>query len=278
MYEDSIQKLNNLLGELDSFQKEHEQSLLRNNSLNKSICASVTPSSTATSTTIASCNNSFNTTNTTANTNINYNSFNSSNKDKDTDSNYDKISIGSSNVGSMGYSIQSNASSDCKFNLASLDVTKYIHENNSSSGFDSNDSEIIHIQENSFNDSELYVKENAEIVVLRRKESTDVNSDGISGGGVSQPVAEKILSSFKCDFNSNNSSKINYQNVNGSRDGSEEITNYDDPHLQNQYVEVTPTTSMNNYDNNKIDDRVRSKPVISPRPASLSGLFFFFNF
>lgn len=229
IYEDSIQELNNLIGELDSFQKEHELSLLQKNGN-------------------ASLNNGT----------------------LEADCNYDRISIGSSNIGSLGYSIPSNTSSECKFNYSTVDVQRYFNE--SSSGFDSTDStnnEIIHIHEN---DSELYVKENTEIVVLRRKDSTnDLNKiidvgtaiTAIGSGNQQQQTQQQRFSSFKSDLST--TARLSDSSMNNSTlrieqtDGGTQMSAL---HLNDFKM--------------SLEERLRSKPIISPRPASLSGLFHFF--
>lgn len=208
IYEDSIQELNNLIGELDSFQKEHElktQNYSQTNNIN----------------------------------------------DKDFDA-YDKISVASSNIGSIGYSIQSNNSNDSKFTYNEADPTKYYNEN--SSGFESNESEIIHC-DNGLNDTELYLKENSEIVVLRRKGSTSDLNSMVDGNVLIEP--QQRLSSFKSD-GSKDELKLSHSNL---RQGG------------GSNIPICDTeSSLTNY---KIsaDERLRAKPTVTPRPASLSGLF-----
>lgn len=205
IYEDSIQELNNLIGELDSFQKEHE---LKSHSQKNHII------------------------------------------DKDFDA-FDKISVASSNIGSIGYSIQSNNSNDSKFTFNETDPTKYYNEN--SSGFESNESEIIHC-DNSFNDTESYLKENSEIVVLRRKGSTtDLN--GIADANLLTEPQQR-LSSFKSD-GSREELKLSHSNL--RQDGGS-ISN----------IAICDTENECKI---SVDERLRAKPTVTPRPASLSGLF-----
>lgn len=204
IYEDSIQELNNLIGELDSFQKEHE--LKSHSHTNHGI-------------------------------------------DKDFDA-FDKISMASSNIGSIGYSIQSNNSNDSKFTFNETDQTKYYNEN--SSGFESNASEIIHC-DNNFNDAESYLKENSEIVVLRRKGSTTDLNGMADGSLLTEP--QQRLSSFKSD---GSKEELKLSNSNLRHNGS--ISNIAICDTENEFK-------------SSVDERLRAKPTVTPRPASLSGLF-----
>lgn len=215
IYEDSIQELNNLIGELDSFQKEHELKNQNHNQTNHII-------------------------------------------DKDFDG-FDKISVASSNIGSIGYSIQSNNSNDSKFTFNETDPTKYYNEN--SSGFESNASEIIHC-DNNFNETESYLKENSEIVVLRRKGSTtDLNglADAMS---LTEP--QQRLSSFKSG-GSKEELKLSQSNLHRHDGHGGSISNIAICDTDNEFKVSS-------------DERLRAKPTVTPRPASLSGLFFIFFF
>lgn len=207
IYEDSIQELNNLIGELDSFQKEHELKSQNHSQTNHVI-------------------------------------------DKDFDA-FDKISMASSNIGSIGYSIQSNNSNDSKFTFNETDQTKYYNEN--SSGFESNNSEIIHC-DNNFNDTESYLKENSEIVVLRRKGSTTDLNGMADANLLTEP--QQRLSSFKSD-------------------GSREELKLSNPNLRQDAGSISNIAICDTEIEfkNCVDERLRSKPTVTPRPASLSGLF-----
>lgn len=211
IYEDSIQELNNLIGELDSFQKEHE---------------------------LKSQNHSH-----------------TNHIDKDFDA-FDKISMASSNIGSIGYSIQSNNSNDSKFTFNETDQTKYYNEN--SSGFESNASEIIHC-DNNFNDTESYLKENSEIVVLRRKGSTTDLNGMVDANLPAEP--QQRFSSFKSD-GSRDELKLSQTNL---RQDGESISNIAICDTDNEFKM-------------SVDERLRAKPTVTPRPASLSGLFYFYFF
>lgn len=236
-YEDSIQELNNLIGELDSFQKEHELSLQLNGVSNN-------------------IGNAHNHQTPSHQLGQNYQ------LGKDTDSNYDRVSIGSSNIGSLGYSIPSNTSSECKFNYSTADVQRYFNEN-SSSGFDSNESsstttaEIMMQEPQNLNDSELYVKENTEIVVLRRKDSAnDLNKIiDVPSANEQQPPAQQRFSSFKSDVIAMGTAIVSVK-----RDDSV------------SYKSDVVDAAMLDFKMG-LDERLRHKPIISPRPASLSGLF-----
>ncbi|KAJ6643227.1 Protein MTSS 1 [Pseudolycoriella hygida] len=205
IYEDSIQELNNLIGELDSFQKEHELKSQNQSHTNHIL-------------------------------------------DKDFDA-FDKISMASSNIGSIGYSIQSNNSNESKLTFNEMDQMKYYNEN--SSGFESNESEIIHC-DNNFNDTETYLKENSEIVVLRRKGSTTDLNGLVDANALGEP--QQRLSSFKSD-------------------GSRDELKLSQSNLRQDGISISNLASCDTEKEFKIclDERLRAKPTVTPRPASLSG-------
>lgn len=280
MYEVSIQELNILIGELDSFQKEHELKQSSATAATSSIIAAV-------------C---------------------------DYESNYDidKLSIDSSNMGSsFGYSIHSNCSDSESqllplppppptvlnhFNYSDTEINRYMLQNNSensisAANIDSN-SAIIHLQDSNLNQTELYVKENAEIVVLRRKDSCASNTDKTDGyatddylfGSQHQPhllAQQQRFSSFKS----------NDCNVRPSSPSTSSFTKNNSPYAREDYkiarlnmknMEMTslslPPVSTggvhesesihNNFKSNS-NERLSNKPLVSPRPTSLSGLLFF---
>lgn len=302
MYEDSIQELNILIGELDSFQKEHEQKQASKCTNSSSIIVA------------AVC---------------------------DYESNYDidKLSIDSSNMGSSyGYSIHSNCSdSDHQpsiqhtsqplppppavvnhFNYSDTEINRYMHEKSENSiSISNNDSnsEIIHLQDSSLNQTELYVKENAEIVVLRRKDSivTAANSfDKIDGndylyGGQHQQNQPELLqqrfSSFKSNdcnalpssislppppISSSSSSSIQLSNNNHYTRDDYKIVRLNMKNMEKTSLSLPPIvtvsvhdTELNSHNCLKTNSNERlfnNKPLVSPRPTSLAGLLFCFIF
>lgn len=107
------------------------------------------------------------------------------------------------------------------------------------------------------NDSELYVKENTEIVVLRRKDSAnDLNKIiDVPSSNEQQPPAQQRFSSFKSDVIAMGTAIVSVK-----RDDSV------------SYKSDVVDAAMMDFKMG-LDERLRHKPIISPRPASLSGLF-----
>lgn len=266
MYEDSIQELNNLIGELDSFQREHEMKMKRKESSNKVEAAQSSPM-------IANGLSDF--------TSMTQ----SAPAGKDMHTNFDQVSICSGDPNPMLSSTQSVNSNDLTFS----DVSS-MHNLSHQSGTDLNGSmngsivyggerpnrNVVHdiqlIQEG-MHVPDSYLKEHTEIVVLRRKDSvTDLNSptsdNGRSNGhgdGSGKKPLERV-SSFRCtsfarpdrdslSIGASRSAPSNGSNANESVIGHR---NHVTAHVDGQHSDET---------------EMRSKPQITPRPASLSGLF-----
>lgn len=280
LYEDSIQELNILIGELDSFQKEHELKQSSATAATSSIIAAV-------------C---------------------------DYESNYDidKLSIDSSNMGSsFGYSIHSNCSDSetqlplpppppavlNHFNYSDTEINRYMLQNNSqnsisATNIDSN-SEIIHLQDSNLNQTELYVKENAEIVVLRRKDSCASNTDKKDSyttdandypyGNQHQPhlLLQQRFSSFKSNDCSvrpmSPSTSSSFTNNSPYAREDYKIARLNMKNMEMTSLSLPPVSIGGAHDNESIDnnfksnsnERLSNKPLVSPRPTSLSGLLFF---
>ncbi|XP_055611094.1 probable serine/threonine-protein kinase DDB_G0282963 isoform X3 [Uranotaenia lowii] len=284
---ETIEELNNLIGELDLFQKEHEfrleesyqdQNVLLENSINSS-------------------------------TNIANGNFSSNNSDSAGSERQDKISISSSmNIDGLNLSLNSNSvnsehpfeysdSSTTKLNmndhLMNTDSIDYSH-----AGFENpsfmhlNDSEIIVVRPNNFGnvDMENYSKNMSEVVVLRCKDGAKVDSNKIeetinsenqqrlSSFKLNSRCASPALSTFASrsptpSFSMPHSSATTptmpspqHSNAFGGNNNNHMISHH---HLQHPLNgnEKCSLISMPS------DERInRIKPAITPRPASLSGV------
>lgn len=312
MYEDSIQELNNLIGELDSFQREHEQKMKqkkREQVQNESMPQTKTHDAH----------------NTTANTTLTTSSIGDM---SDIYNNFDKLSISSSDPNPMMCSTATDSCDmafgdgakglhdiiDCqattmslKLNLSTTEYPLIMH-NSSNSILTSNASSIatnnsngsggvqkIELITDCNNVSDDYVKEHTEIVVLRRKDSQNevtTMNDEISAQNYIDTCdgAKNVerISSFRCS----SFSKINDGKSTLRRGQS--ITSAESlsmAHRSNANDHFNGMTMAAHKDQDVVDNAdhksattqmIRQKPVITPRPASLSGLFqmnyFFFLF
>lgn len=260
MYEDSIQELNNLIGELDEFQREHEMKMkqkergrddepIRSNPLLSNgltdFCA-MTRSAPA--------------------------------DNRDFYSNFDKLSICSGDPNPILSSTQSVNSSDLTFSdigsACNVSHQSNTELNGSSNGNinhsgghcgdgsnQSNSVQSIQLIQDGHHVPDSYLKEHTEIVVLRRKDSlTDLSSlNGDSRPNGHKKDLERV-SSFRCtSFSKPERDSLTFS----SRANKSPLTNGSDGN----------ETVINRNDDRGDETLVRSKPHISPRPASLSGLF-----
>lgn len=263
-------ELNNLIGELDLFQKEHEQ-LSRNTTTNNSETPTIA-SSTGSGSVSGSGSGS---------TTLN---------ETDSDLN-DKLSL-------QGYNY-STTSSDSRFNGSDdLDM-----------GFEN--PSFTHMNGGA-------MKINSEIVVLRCKDNNSIEtslngslSSLTSPNGIgSKNESLQRFSSFRTTttlmgMNNSDQNQYNHQQVvvginNGVHidDGGGVMENGDScsdalehPPVDDDDVEesyILSKVNLRNVENSGVrkicNDKLKTitsgrlKPVVSPRPASLSGLFFYFNF
>lgn len=207
IHQDSIEELNNLIGELDSFQREHENYLRENPS--------------------------------------------------ELDDFNEKLS-------GLSYS---TTSSDSRFNYSDVEITRYTREKSDTSdvtdsgvgnpSIKSNDSDSQVILRNDFFpfETEKYLRQNSEIVVLRCKEP---DSPSLTN---ELEESQQRFSSFKND-----------ERINCSRSSSGGKDEYVLSKVNLKKIELAGNGKCS------MDERLRFKPVVSPRPASLSGLFFNFFF
>lgn len=215
IHQDSIEELNNLIGELDSFQREHENYLREN------------PSE------LDDLNSDLN----------------------------EKLS---------GLSYSTTSSDSRCFNYSDVEITRYTREKSDTSdiadsgvgnpSIKSNDSDSQVILRNEYfpYETEKYLRQNSEIVVLRCKEP-----DSPSLTNELEESQQQRFSSFKNDERINCSSS--------SSGGKDEYV------LSKVNLKKIELAGNEKY---SMDERLRLKPVVSPRPASLSGLCFkhFFYF
>lgn len=298
MYEDSIQELNNLIGELDSFQREHEQKMKekkRDQNESKSPTKTHDPH------------------NVTANTTLTTSSIGDM---SDIYNNFDKLSISSSDPNPLMCSTVTESSEmafggdgakglhdiiDCqattmslKLNLSTTEYPLIMH-NSSNSMLTSNASSLgeqtssgsggvqkIELITDCNNVSDDYVKEHTEIVVLRRKDNqNEIMSDENTGQSYIDATdgAKNVerISSFRC------SSFSKISDGKGTLRRGQSITAADSlsmAHRSNANDINGMTTAHTNHDvvdnadhKSATAQMIRQKPVITPRPASLSGLF-----
>lgn len=327
MYEDSIQELNNLIGELDSFQREHEQKLKQKQLEKQHQKQTQKPTARM---------NGHDMHNTTGDTTMTASSIGDM---SDIYNNFDKLSISSNDPNPLMCSTTTQSSdmtfgsdavdglndlTDCqattrslKLNFAttehplvmhssshSVNGLNGTHTNTSMSGSNaSNGSSVVRSIElipDSYNVSDDYVKEHTEIVVLRRKDSQNdlsglpertsnqstprdnVDANGSNGG------VERI-SSFRCSSFAKNESP-NHNDGTSTLKRGQSISSADSIAMSNRYKNheyTNGTPVMMHYDQDVVDhadndsetgQMIRPKPIITPRPASLSGLFLFILF
>lgn len=303
MYEDSIQELNNLIGELDSFQREHEQKMKDKQRDQKRKPAKPL---------------SHDVHNTTADTTLTASSIGDT---SDIYCNFDKLSISSNDPNPLMCSTTTHSSEmtfgsdatdglndviDCqattmslKLNLSttehplimhtssnSINTTNGISMTSTNSSNGSTTVRQIELIPNGYNVSDDYVKEHTEIVVLRRKDSqSDLMGDQEAGQNYAQTAINgggkdvERISSFRCSsFSKMGDNKSTLKR-------GQSITSADSIAMANQSYandHINGKTVMTYNDHDVVDsaDResatmqmIRQKPVITPRPASLSGWF-----
>lgn len=278
MYEDSIQELNDLIGELDSFQREHELKMKQKEREKQH-------SKTNGKLTDKKMSTSMN------------------DDTSDIYNNFDKLSISSGEPNPLLCSTQTH-SSDITFGSDAADLTASLKLNlsttehplvmqssfNKSNGTNGTNGsngtttvKNIQLIPDSYNVSDEYVKENTEFVVLRRKGSqSDLSCTTqepiIQNGSISNGKDVERISSFRCSsFSNGKESTLKREPA---------ITSMD--HSNNGHDYTNGTSVMMQYNENSIDQTdgidndsmqmIRHKPIVTPRPASLSGLFFIFFF
>lgn len=317
MYQDSIQELNNLIGELDSFQREHELKMRQKQHEKQQQKQSNL------------FTNGHDVHNTTADTTMASSSIGDI---SDIYNNFDKLSISSNEPNPLMCSTTTHSSemtfgsdaadglndlTDCqattmslKLNLSTTEHPLIMHNSSNSvngmngtsasSSTASNSSTVVRNIElipESYNVSDNYVKEHTEIVVLRRKESQsdltyaqESNSSPHSQNLLNSqnvPVTGKEverISSFRCSsFTKTDQTHPNDDILTLKRTDS--MQSADSLPAANRYKAIDHSNGSHmrlQYDQDVIDhahnDRettqmIRQKPIITPRPASLSGLF-----
>lgn len=303
MYEDSIQELNNLIGELDSFQREHEQKMKQKQRENHHQKQS------------KPLLNGHDVHNTSGDTTLTASSIGDM---SDIYNNFDKLSIGSSDPNPLMCSTTSeltfgsdgiNDLTDChattmslKLNLSTTEHPLIMHSSTNSlpgiattvnctssmnSTISSNGSTVarnIELIPESYNVSDDYVKEHTEIVVLRRKDSlNDLSFNGSSSVPERNPSVNgsvngngkdvERISSFRCSsFAKNEQSSPDGKSTlkRGQSINSGDSMRYNHDYTTNGMDQDVVDHSDNDHSNSQM---IRQKPIITPRPASLSGLF-----
>lgn len=275
MYDVSIQELNNLIGELDSFQREHEMKMRQQNG---TAVATAAPSTVLPTIELS-----------------------------DIYSNLDRLSICSNEPNPMMCSTQSVHSSELTFNSDNVDgpsvknlscggshhsdqsIKSDISNVSHGSGTGGGGNGIAHTIElipDSYNVSDNYVKEHTEIVVLRRKDSlSELNSPAseksvsIGSNGTGKEPLERI-SSFRCSSFSkpdrNSSSSFGRTNGTPLNRQQSNVVNGDSVMFASSECSTprnAPAPTSDTFNGQHMDDaHIRTKPLVTPRPASLSGL------
>lgn len=280
MYEDSIQELNDLIGELDSFQREHELKMKQKEREKHHFKV--------------------------ANSKLTDKTMSTSMNDDTSDiyNNFDKLSISSGEPNPLLCSTQTN-SSDITFGSDAADLTASLKLNLSTtehplvmqSNFTTisngtnetngtNTVKMIQLIPDSYNVSDEYVKENTEFVILRRKGSqNDLNCTTqepiLQNGSISNGSKDiERISSFRCSsFSNGKESTLKREPSITSMDRSNNGHEYINGTSMIIQYDIQSIDQMDNIDNNNDTmQMIRNKPIVTPRPASLSGLFsFFFN-
>lgn len=334
-YEDSIQELNNLIGELDSFQREHEMKMKQKQREKQQQQQQQQQSKL-----LANGHDAHNTTGDTTMTASSIGDM------SDIYNSLDKLSISSCDPNPLMCSTITHSSemtygsdigdglndlTDCqattmslKLNLSTTEhplVMQHRHNHhNSSNSLNAMTASIsnqsisngstsvirnIELIPDSYNVSDDYVKEHTEIVVLRRKNSqTDLNGEQHEtnanpmqnhiNGNATMNVNENSsgkdverISSFRCSSFSKTDSNDGTSTLKRGQSMSSADTSK--RYNGNEYASGMPVmmmmTTPTQYDQDVVDhpdstnsgaQMTRHKPVITPRPASLSGLFFYY--
>lgn len=268
-------ELDNLIGELDLFQKEHEA---KEREKRKRINDhhSPTQSQTIHNESIISTSTAIT------------HAFSDANKN-------DKDSLSAS----LNYSITSNASMGTNTTLSDVpkyncsDSEKYWNDNNNDlsadTGFENpsfvhlNDTNIVVIRDNDFPD-DYYARNAAEIVVLRCKDTSKLNgsnNNSITDLSMIDSMTEQKqrLSSFRAE---NNNVSFTLSNSPSHYYINTSINNNSIPGLaktiqksfaSSMYGQVDEPLNSNSVNvNNNVNVVSSNKPAITPRPASLSGI------
>jgi hypothetical protein len=267
-------ELDNLIGELDLFQKEHEakereRQAKQTNGHGDYLTHSQTNHNDSIISTSTTITHAF----------------------SDPDKNPDKVSLSAS----LNFSITSNASMMTNTTLSDLpkfncsDNERYWNDNNNDlsadTGFENpsfvhlNDTNIVVMRDNDFPD-EYYAKNSAEIVVLRCKDTSKLNGNGSNNNSITDlnaidAIAEQKqrLSSFRAEHNNNsfssNGSSPSHYYINTS------INNNSIPGLLKSVQNSFASSMYGQVDepsvnvNNNVNVVSSNKPAITPRPASL---------
>ncbi|KAL5286805.1 hypothetical protein ACFFRR_008048 [Megaselia abdita] len=253
IYEDSIQELNNLIGELDSFQREHEaKEKLRkysttNNHLNQ--IPVVNGNSGVGGMTIFGTSDA-------ESDKISIGSLNySTHSTKYSDS---EISRYVSETSSLGFENPTFAHLNTTTTTSTSNTTNNqftpIHDNNSDSG-----SNIVMIYDHQYIPDPEYVKQNTEIVVLRSKEN-DNCQDKVHKATHNNNITDSPkhrLSSFRTSTSSEHHQNNHLHQQHDNNNSFKPALIPSSTSLLSS-TPSTPTATI-------------SKPTILPRPASLSG-------
>lgn len=295
MYEDSIQELNNLIGELDSYQREQDQKVKQKHYAKHQHQTSITTIDTS-----AMSSNSF-----------------------DNSSTHDGAYAGDDIDRLNDLTDCHGTTMSLKLNLSTTEhplvlqmncspiKKRHTNDNNTAGTVVSGPSRIELIPD-SYNVSDDYVKEHTEIVVLRRSDNPndmngsqehhsnhsslnnrcvdDVDSGSGSGGRCIERISSFRCSSFaKTDLNGSNDGDSTVRLAAQSYGSTESIASSSAANRYKLKENTNGAPVITQYDQDRVDHEldnnnaashiIRQKPIITPRPTSLSGSFeFFFSF
>lgn len=309
MYEDSIQELNNLIGELDLFQREHDQEMKHKqrqptnphkpvpNSHDVHRIAAADTAGMMTTTTSSNAVKTSDICDSSESSTMRSNDRNMSATDT---SHSSEMAYGSDVVDSI------NDLTDCQATTMSLKLnlstTEYplVLENNSNSSSRSNHYSIlsntsmaspstpnavegskatancIELIPDSYNVSDDYVKEYSEIVVLRRKDSqNDLNG---AGGSYERSSTHPVNTSARNVEKSDIKRASSFRCSSFAKTGSNDLNDSSSPQKcrideQTNEMHVSFPVDHGSDSHCAASQTILHKPVITPRPASLSGLF-----
>lgn len=318
MYEDSIQELNNLIGELDSFQREHDQIIKQKQQSKPYKCVENTTADTTVRTApiedASDTPNGLDNSSTYRNNDRNALMYSPAANDS-AFFNEDSPSTHATDFPGATLSRQVNLSSIEHPAVMQMNCrnTKKNSTGNSYSGtlnpgsprlnalIDSQPIvSCIELIPDSYNVSDDYVKEHSEIVLLRRTDSQNDDHEhdtnhalniGTAAVAADKSKRVKHTSSFRCSSfvktDSNCSNHTDSTLKHGPPSGSPEPTAFTATATRSKAKEayngapmMTPfdqDRGKHEIDNsNAVSQTIRQKPIITPRPTSLSGLFSLF--
>lgn len=164
-------------------------------------------------------------------------------------------------------------------NYTDNEVLSYIPDENAAdfTGFENpsfvhlNETEIVVMRENAFpNEVDAYNHNHSEVITLKCA-ATRISNQRLDEIERAESPLQRF-SSFRSETPTLFSSQNNSFSSFGSTDSASAA-----PQTQSLITyQATTTTSRLRHSNSLLEDKLKIKPAANPRPASLSGLFYFF--